>query len=183
MCQWAMRSRFDRSENRQIRKVASLSAQALSYTFPCKFSYHIGGEAKTHSPSHCPLTISDDTCSPVTVNFREAPTKKASGVCLHPRNRRIFRGSVDGREPATRFSRPCPTLPFANGSMPARSPVILPVANLYSLFQHLAPGKPGNIGGGAGEHTRAAPSVRMNVAEMHIDLSVWRSDKPMSCLE
>ncbi len=30
MCQWAMRSRFDRSEKRQIRKVASLSAQALS---------------------------------------------------------------------------------------------------------------------------------------------------------
>src|SRR5687768_4732135 len=29
MCQWAMRSRFDRSEKRQIRKVASLSAQAL----------------------------------------------------------------------------------------------------------------------------------------------------------
>jgi hypothetical protein len=30
MCQWSMRSRFDRAENRQIRKVASLSAQALS---------------------------------------------------------------------------------------------------------------------------------------------------------
>jgi hypothetical protein len=65
--------------------------------------------------------------------------------------------------------------------MPARSPVILPVANLYSLFQHLAPGKPGNLGGGVGEHTRAAPSVRMNVAEMHIDLSVSGSDKLMCC--
>jgi hypothetical protein len=93
---------------------------------------------------------------------------------------RIFRGSVDGREPETRFSRPCPLLPFANGSIPACSPVTLPAANLYSLLQHLAPG---NIGGGAGKHTRAAPSVRMNVAEMHIDLSVWCSDRPMSCLD
>jgi hypothetical protein len=30
MCQWKIRSRFNRSENRQIRKVASLAAQALS---------------------------------------------------------------------------------------------------------------------------------------------------------
>src|SRR5215217_6293917 len=30
MCQWATKSRFDNSENRQVRKVASLSAQPLS---------------------------------------------------------------------------------------------------------------------------------------------------------
>jgi hypothetical protein len=29
------------------------------------------------------------------------------------------------------------------------------------------------------ELSRGSPSVRMNVAEMQIDSSVWRSDKPM----
>jgi hypothetical protein len=39
--------------------------------------------------------------------------------------------SLDGREPATRYSRPTP-LPFTNDSMPVPSPVILSGANLYS---------------------------------------------------
>jgi hypothetical protein len=53
-----------------------------------------------------------------------------------------FRGSVQARGSATYFSRPTPTLAFANGPMPALTVYlrILAEVNLYSLLQHLMPG-------------------------------------------
>jgi hypothetical protein len=46
----------------------------------------------------------------------KTPAKKASDVCLHSRNQQqMFRWGVQARESATSFSRPTPTLAFANG--------------------------------------------------------------------
>ena len=57
-----------------------------------------------------------------------------------PQSERILRGGVQVRESATYFSRPTPTLPFANDSMPALSPVMLVAAKLHLLLHYLVPG-------------------------------------------
>jgi hypothetical protein len=46
---------------------------------------------------------------------------QVSDVCLYPRNRaRIFRGECAIRKIGIHFSRPTPTLLFADGSMSAK---------------------------------------------------------------
>src|SRR5215210_7606370 len=55
MCQEAMRTRFDSSENQQIGKVASLSAQPLRQRCPVGVPVGAKRLVTRYQPYHCPI--------------------------------------------------------------------------------------------------------------------------------
>jgi hypothetical protein len=64
--------------------------------------------------------------------FTDEKGKRRMLVLAKPEQ--IFRGGAQVRGLATYFSRPTPTLAFANGSLPVSSPGILAAANLFIHF-------------------------------------------------